>query len=134
MTRSTRKFIAVFIAFWLPLFSGNALAVSVAMQSMSGESHAVVMQEAEHCMHHAMADLHPQSSGDGPVQAAGSQDSQDPSCESSGICHLACSGYMAAASVKVAEIQPLSQLSSLFAAEFQSAALTILDPPPLARA
>jgi len=133
MKRSTRQFVAVIIALWLPLFSGNALAVSVAMQAATGESHAVAMQEAEHCMHHAMADMHPQSAGDDALQSGDVADSQEPSCASSGICHLACSGYLAAASFEVAKVLPLAQAFSPAAAQFESAALTLLDPPPLAR-
>jgi len=36
MTRSSRKFIAVLMLLWLPLFSGNALAATISMQLPQG--------------------------------------------------------------------------------------------------
>lgn len=124
MLRSIKKFIAVFIAIWLPFFSGNALAVSVAMQAMAGDGHVVVAQEAEHCSHHASAA--------GQDQSAGLQDQQDSSCSGSGICHLACCGYMATVSIEVAEAQPFAISYVPSSTQFQSIALIPLDPPPLA--
>jgi hypothetical protein len=133
MTRSIKKFVAVFIAIWLPLFSGNALAVSVAMQAMNVDGQAVVAQEGEQCPHHASATQHTQSVAD-QDQSAGLQDRQGSSCGSSGICHLACCGYIATESIEVAEAQPFTLTYELSLTQFQSIALTPLDPPPLARA
>ena len=132
MLYAIRKFVAVILAIWLPLFSGNALAVSVAMQAMSG-GNAVVAQESEHCLHHASAVQHPQSSAANQDQSAGLQDQQDSSCGSSGICHLACCGYMATVSITVVEAQPFAMSYAPFSTHFQSIALIPLDPPPLAR-
>lgn len=123
MQRSTKKFVAVFIAIWLPLFSGNALAVSVAMQVMSGADHAVVAMEGEQCPHHVL----------NHDQSAGLQDQQNAGCGSTGICHLACCGYMATASIKVPVDQPFALSFAPASNQFQSIALTPLDPPPLAR-
>ncbi len=39
-----RKYAAVSIAIWLPLFSGNALAASVMMQMENGDCHPVAAQ------------------------------------------------------------------------------------------
>ena len=132
MLHAIRKFVAVILALWLPLFSGNALAVSVAMQAMGGGGYAVVAQEGEHCAHRALAAQHPQSA-DSLDQSADIQERQDSSCGSSGICHLACSGFMAIVSITVAEIQPFAMSYAPFSTRFQSIALTPLDPPPLAR-
>lgn len=132
-----RKFVAVILAIWLPLFSGNALAVSVAMRAMGG-GHAVVAQESEHCAHRASVAQHTQPAGsqdqsaDIPQSADIIQDRQDSSCGSSGICHLACCGFMATVSVAVAEAPPFAMSYAPFATQFQSIALTPLDPPPLA--
>lgn len=129
MKRSINKFVAVFIAVWLPLFSGNALAVSVAVHAIGGAGHAVVAHESEQweseqCPHHA------------PVQdqSADLQDQQDSSCGSTGICHLACCGYIAAVSITVAGVLPFALTNEPSPTRFQSVALTPLDHPPLARA
>lgn len=132
MSGHIRKFVAVFIAIWLPLFSGNALAVSVAMNAMGGVDHAVVAIEGEQCLHHAAADQHmPPAAAD---QSADTQDQQNTSCGSSGICHQACSGYIATESIEVAQAQPFALTYEPSLTQFQSIALTPLDPPPLARA
>lgn len=131
MIHSFRKFIAVLLAIWLPLFSGNALAVSVVMQTMGGDCHPAVVQQDEHHLHHAAAAQHTQSALD--QDQANLQDKQNSACENSGICHLACCGYMAIASINVAEAQPASQSFAPSSTQFQSIALTLLDPPPLAR-
>jgi len=144
MFRTIKKFIAVLLAVWFPLFSGNALAVSVAMQTMSGDCCAAVAQQDEHHARHATT-THQHTQ---PVQIAvlqdqsaqchepqnDHQDQQNSPCENCGVCHLACSGYLATVAIKVAESQPLAQLFTDFSAQFQSIASTPLDPPPLARA
>lgn len=132
MSRSIKKSIALFIAIWLPLFSGNVLAVSVGMQSMGSDCHAAAVQQDEHQLHHAMASQHIQSAAD-QDQSSCLHDQQGTGCGNSGICHLACTGYLATASIKVAEDQPSAQSFAPSSTQFQSVALTQLDPPPLAR-
>jgi len=131
MLRSTKKFIAVLIAIWLPFFSGNALAVSVAMNALGGAGHAVVAMEGEQCPHHVAADQHALPAAD---QSADTQYQQNSSCENSGICHQACSGYVATESFEVAQALPFALSYEPSLTQFQSVALTTLDPPPLARA
>lgn len=133
MSRPIKKFVAVFIAIWLPLFSGNVLAVSVAMQTMCSDCQPVVAQQDKHHMHHASTAQHFHSAAD-QDHSSSLHDQQDSECGNSGICHLACSGYMATASIKVAEAQPLALSFAPPSTQFQSVALTLLDPPPLARA
>ncbi|MDP2693483.1 MAG: hypothetical protein Q8O58_01240 [Gallionella sp.] len=133
------------LAIWLPLFSGNALAVSVAMQSMGGDYHSAVAQQGEpdaHCasimQQHAHHDqlAADQSAGHPDQQNHGqqNQDQQNPAGEDCGTCHLACCGYMAAASIEVMDAQPSGRLFTLLSTQFQSVTSTPLDPPPLARA
>ena len=133
MSRPIKKFVAVFIAIWLPLFSGNALAVSVVMQTMGSDCHFAAAQQDEHRMHQASPEQHIQSAAD-QDQSADLQDQQDSGCGSSGICHLACCVYMATVSIKVPAVQPFAQSLAFPSTQFQSIALTPLDPPPLARA
>lgn len=153
MFRATRKFIAVILAIWLPLFSGNALAVSVAMQAMRGDCHSTAAQQDElHCAstmqqhaHHEQlaADQsadHPYQQNQGQQnqgqqnQGQQNQDQQNPAGEDCGTCHLACCGYMAAAPIEVMEAQPAAKLFTLLSTQFRSITSTPLDPPPLARA
>jgi len=134
MPRTIGKFIAVILAVWLPLFSGNALAVSIAMQAMTGDCHPAVAQQDEPrkgCasamqQHHAQLDAKAD-------QSAGHHDQQNAGDENCGTCHLACCGYMVAAPIEVMEAQPSARLFTPLLSQFQSATTTPLDPPPLAR-
>jgi len=137
MHRTIGKFIAVILAIWLPLFSGNALAASIAMQSVSGNCHSAAAQQSEHqphCastmqqpMHHAQIDT-------GMDQPAGHQDQPNPAGDNCGTCHSACCGYMVTASAKAMEVQPSARMFATISSQFQSITSTPLDPPPLARA
>ena len=132
-----RKLVAVLLAVWLPLFSGNALAVSIAMQTESGDCHAAVVQTNEHHSHHVSAThQHMQHTQLATIQdhSVGAHDQQDTSHKNCGVCHLACCGYMAAAAIEVAEIKPLAQLFAPSLTQFQSFTTAPLDPPPLVRA
>jgi len=143
MFRTIKKFIAVLLAVWLPLFSGNALAVSVAMQSMSGDCCTAVAQQDEHHAHHAtsahqhMRDVQIAATQDQSAKCHGPQavhqDQQNSPCNNCGVCHLACSGYMATAPIEVMEAQPSVLLFLSVSSQFQSITPTPLDPPPLAR-
>ena len=134
MFRSSRKFVAVLLAFWFPLFSGNALAVSVAMQSQQGECQTVVVPQGEHqaaATHHAQL-----ANPDLPIphhQQHNQPDQQDSSCKTCGVCHLACTGYMATAAIKMAADQPSALPFAPALPQFQSFTSAPLDPPPLAR-
>ena len=53
MSCISRKFVAVLMLLWLPLFSGSALAASLAMQAQQGDCHQTAMQHGEDMsMHH----------------------------------------------------------------------------------
>ena len=142
MSHATGKFIAVILAIWLPLFSGNALAASVAMQAMAGGHHTAVVQPGEpqsHCpstmQQHAHQDQYDASldqSASHPEQQ--NQDQQNAPGENCGTCHFACCGYMAAATVEVTDAQSPARLFASMSTQFQSINSTPLDPPPLARA
>ncbi|HSM98126.1 MAG TPA: DUF2946 family protein [Gallionella sp.] len=129
MTRPSKRFVAVLLAIWLPLFSGNVLAAAITMQSMGGDCHVAqsdVMQPAAQHTHHNM---------DQQMQQHDHRNDQpQTSHKDCGVCQLAGSGYLAAVIIEVAEMQ-MSALSFTPApAQFQSHTSAPLDPPPLARA
>lgn len=142
MIRLPRKFVAVLLAIWLPLFSGNALAVSIGMQSVGGDCHVaqpgVEQSGAQHShhssnMHHHMQIAADQSGGHQEQQnhQHNQQNSHHKFCS---VCQLACCGYLAAVTFEVAEIQLSAQSFTPFLTQFQSVVPTPLDPPPLVRA
>jgi hypothetical protein len=134
MSRLSRKFVAILLAIWLPLFSGNALADSIAMQTMSGDCH--IAQTSEHHSHQvSTAHQHMQhmqlaANQDQPAEHHDQQNSSHKNC---GVCQLACCGYMATVAIKVAEAQPSAQTFTPSSTQFQSFTSAPLDPPPLAR-
>ena len=139
MFQPIRKFVAVFLAIWLPLFSGNVLAESIAMQSNGGGCHAAPSQQSEHHSHHASAmhqhmdqhmdQAHPAANHD---SSSDQPDQQNSSCNNHTICHLACCGYVAGSvSIIVAE----QQADRIFAPYLdipRTLTLPPLDPPPVA--
>ena len=127
MFRPYRKFIAVLLAIWLPLFSGSALAASVAMQTMGGDCPAATAQANEPNAHH-----HDQSSAN-QDQSSGQHDQQSSVCQDCGICHFACGGYLAAIAIKATEARPSAITYASFSTQFQSFTSAPLDPPPLSR-
>lgn len=121
MLHRTRKFIALFLLLWLPLFGTSAVAESLAMQMQrSGcPEQAGMMQHgmADHGMQH---DADPASAGD---SASG--------CNSCGICHIACTTFLlpiSALPVLAMASRPVADLSQSFASRDSAP----LDPPPLA--
>ncbi|MDH4234695.1 MAG: DUF2946 domain-containing protein [Gallionella sp.] len=136
MFRISRKIAAVLLAIWLPLFSGSALAASVAMQAMDGECTTIAGQADEHVLHHAStpAERTDHSSFATTESHTTEQgDHHEPPCKNCGVCHLACSGYLAAVGVEMVQIQSLAQLFTPSSTKFQSVVSAPLVPPPLAR-
>lgn len=126
MSHMTRKFVAVLMMLWLPLISSSALATSVSMQTKQGGCHEAVASQATtledmagHHQHHEM------------TVAAEEQDSS--SCNSCGVCHLACTGYLAVPGVEQLAAQAASLETTLYLVSFISVSSAPLDPPPLAR-
>lgn len=136
MSRPIKKFIALFLAVWLPLFSGNALAGVVAMQANGGDCHAAAMQQNEHHSQHVQnATAHAQHEQLAAHHEMPSvqHDPSDSSCTSHAICHLACCGYMANSVVMtVAEQQP-DHAFTPYLVTLHTLTLPLFDPPPLAR-
>ena len=135
-----KKFLALVLAIWFPLFSGNAMAASVAMQPMGWECETGVAKNVEHhtSPHHASLAV-PEKFEAAPEKTDQSfhqqktPDQQKSSCKNCGVCHLACTGYMATAAIKVPADQPLAQSFAPFSSHFQSTTTTPQVPPPLVR-
>lgn len=115
MSLPIRKFVAVFLAIWLPLFSGAALATSVFMQMPQGTCHEM-MQDA------------PQ---DGQSNADQAPDHQNSSCDQCSICHLACGSYLGMQQIHTLEIMQVAGLVTPYLFSFHSITSTPLVPPPL---
>ena len=123
-----RQFLAVFLAVWLPLFSGNALAASIVMPSMGGDCQAMQTVQAASAM-----DQHLQLAADQQQQIP--QHDQHNTCHNDhGICQLACCSYLAAVTLAIADIPSATQSFAPSSTQFQSFNSAPLDPPPLARA
>jgi ferredoxin len=132
MSNRFRKSIALILLLWLPLFSASAVAESLAMQLQRGECHeAAEMMVMSHddMMDHEMMDhgmMH-----HGTMQT---HDSDDGSCTSCGICHIACSAFLGAPAVAVQSMASSSQPVAFIPEHFISHLSAPLDPPPLVAA
>lgn len=115
---------------WLPLFSGSAMAATISMQLQQGGCHEAaasqnmpemdMMDMAEHHQHH-----------EGMSSAA---DEQSPSCSACGVCHLACTGYLAVPVIELVAAQTAAREITPYLVAFHSVTSVPLLPPPLARA
>lgn len=113
MSQTARKFIAVLLAIWLPLFSGSALAASVSMQMPDGSCHEM----------EAMQDM-------GDHHDADQAPAHDQSC-CNALCHLACSGYLAVQPIKNPEVLQVAGLITPYLFSYHSITSIPLLPPPL---
>jgi ferredoxin len=126
MFRKAKKFVAVLMLLWLPLFSSSALATSVSMLMQQADCHEASASQAmtyedmaEHHQHHG--------------EMAAAADEQAPSCNACGVCHLACTGYLAVPVVELVAAQTVARDSTPYSVSFISVSSAPLDPPPLAR-
>ncbi len=125
MTRSARKLVAMLMLLWLPLFTGGALAATVSMQLPRGSCHdAAAMQATAHADMHE----HHQHHGEQPA------DEHAPSCNTCGVCHLACTGYLAVPSAEPAALQATARDATPYLVVLRSITFPPLVPPPLASA
>ncbi|MDO8813246.1 MAG: DUF2946 domain-containing protein [Gallionella sp.] len=140
MSRPIRKFIALLLAIWLPLFSGNALAGVIAMQSKGEDCHAAVTQQNEHRSHHAQNTpvtahaQHEQLAANPDISSSGQHDQTNSSCKNHAICHLACCGYMANSVLMTVAKQQPGHAFTPYLVTLYTLTLPLFDPPPLARA
>jgi hypothetical protein len=127
MNRLTRKFIAVLMLMWLPIATGSALAASISMQMpRAADCHETAEMQAmshdgmtgHHMHHHEM-----------PAPA----EKQDASCDTCGVCHLACAGYLAVPAAATVAVQTAAREATPYVVFFQSVTSVPLLPPPLVR-
>ncbi|MDP2144003.1 MAG: DUF2946 domain-containing protein [Gallionella sp.] len=124
MSNLSRKFVAVLMLLWLPLSGGSALAASMAMQAQQGSCHQTVVQPDDMSMHHHDA---------APEQLAPDEHAAS-SCDSCGICHLACSGYLAVPDIAAPTAPQAAAAMTPYLVSFHSVVSTPLLPPPLVSA
>jgi hypothetical protein len=129
MSRLTRKFVAILMLLWLPVFSGSALAASVSMQLPSSHCHDESMQMMSDM---DMADMDMSAMQHHNEMPAA--DEQNPSCSACGVCHLACTGYLAVPGVTAVAVQTSAREATPYLVIFHSFTSAPLVPPPLVRA
>lgn len=117
----TKRLIAVFLMLWLPLFSGGALAASVAMQMPAGHCQDESMSMAD--MANMEMDVAPMPGTNAP---------HTPACDSCGLCHLACTAYIAVSNVDIIFAQVSAREVAPYIVVFHSVTSAPLLPPPLA--
>ena len=127
MSRLSKKFVAILLLLWLPLFSGNALAASVAMQVPSSACQEAAMQMMSDVeMVDMLATSHTNHEDISP-----SSDEQHATCNA--ICHLACTAYLAVPKVELVPVQISASNIAPYLFSFRSITSAPLLPPPLAR-
>jgi hypothetical protein len=134
MNRSVKKFIAVIMLLWLPVFTGSALAASISMQLPQGECHEAAMSHEAMNMDMTMdmnMDMANMNMDEHQPVPAGEH---SPSCQDCGVCHLACTGYLAVSSVSMAHVQTAALEITPYLVVFNSVTSVPLLPPPLVRA
>jgi hypothetical protein len=132
MNRSVKKFIAVIMLLWLPVFTGSALAASVSMQLPQGQCHEAAMSHESMDMTMDMnMDMANMSMDEHQPVPAGEH---SPSCQDCGVCHLACTGYLTVPSVSVTTVQTATREITPYLVVFNSVTSVPLLPPPLVRA
>jgi hypothetical protein len=111
---------------WLPLFSGSALAATVSMQMGNGSCHEAAMPQT--MSHHDMGEHHHHT--DAPAPA----DRHAPACDSCGVCHLVCTGYLSVPAIELAAVQATAREATPYLLAFSSITSAPLVPPPLVHA
>lgn len=127
MSILSRKFVAVLMLLWLPLSGGSALAASLGMQAQQGSCHQAAMQHDDMSMHHhdAMPAM---------LDHSASHDQSNTSCNACGVCHLACSGYLAVPDIAAPDMPQAVAATTPYTVSFRSITSTPQVPPPLVRA
>ena len=113
MYKTMRRYLAIFLMLWLPIFSGSALAMMSCPHMMSHDMSSMSMSDqADHRNHD-------------PAPA-----DKNLNCDQCGLCQIACSpGLTATLSPAVSDMTSVENATRLRL--FRSIVLPLLDPPPL---
>lgn len=128
MSNWSRKFVAILMLLWLPLFSGSALATSVAMQWSGGSCNDAAMQSMSSDM-----DMPDMAMGEHHGELPFTADEPSSSCSACGVCHLACTGYLVVPGTELVTEENSAQEVIPYLVTFRSVSSAPLVPPPLAR-
>lgn len=131
MSHSVRKFVAVLLALWLPLFSGSVMAASVAMQLDMATSHHRASDAADEGATMDMSHCEMSAAADDLEEHPAAPDQPHHQCSACGICHLACSGYLAVSALNGLSIQQAGSAPVGYLLSFESVTSIPLLPPPL---
>ena len=135
MSDSVKKFIAVLLAIWLPLFSGNALAESIAMHAKGGSCYTEAAPQNVHHSHHASTQhTHQAHLAANHDSSSSHHDQQNSSCKNHTICHLACCGYAAGSVSVIVAVQQADRIFAPYLDAPRTLTLPLFDPPPIDRA
>lgn len=126
MSTSFRRFVAILMLLWLPLFSGNTLAAMVSVPMSQGSCNETAAPKK--MSHSDMARHHHHHEG-----ASVSTNDQNPSCTSCGVCHLFCAGYLVVPSIALVAVQTSTSETIPYLVSFRSTTFAPLLPPPLVR-
>jgi len=125
MSHLSKKLVAVLMMLWLPLFSGSALASAITMQMSGGSCH--VMSHGQMMSHTHIGK--PQQQHKMPAAS----DESNPTGNTCGVCHLACTGYIAVSDLTPVVLQTATNGIVPYLVSFHSITFAPLLPPPLAR-
>ena len=137
MLLSIRKFVVVLLAIWLPLFSGNVLAESVAMHAKDGSCQTGAARQDMHHSHHASAQhqhMHQMQLAASHDLSSSHHDQNNSSCKNHTICHLACCGYAAGSMLVIVAVQQADRIFAPYIDAPRTLTLPLFDPPPITRA
>jgi len=133
MVFKTNKFVILILAFWLPLFSGNALAASIVMQITAVDCHTIAGLSNEQHMHQVSASHHHDQIVAGQDMHAIQYDHQTSTCNNCSVCHFACSVFIDTVAVNVTADHQIAQNYPITTTQFKSLTYAPLLPPPLYR-
>lgn len=131
-----RKLFLIFIAFWLPVQAGAALASSVASGMAPPHAHERADAAAAHghdgMDHHGGPATH--ANDDGTVQHDGHEHDASGGCERCGLCQFVHGGVMLNAGASLPAMPPRHAFAALGDEPFIAHIPELLQRPPLSAA
>jgi hypothetical protein len=127
MSQLSRKFVAVLMLLWLPVFTGSAVAASASILVPHDFYHETAASQSMSGM--AMGD-HRQHTGETPA----TENDSTPSCGTSSVCHFACAAYLAIPRIELTVTPTVGSDIAPYLVSFVSLTFAPLVPPPLVRA